>query len=243
VAFLEDVLRRMRPELERPGAEPGDLERVALEYVGEKAAARKLVHDAAELVLGVSREPRSAREARARVVRGIRNAGSMDVFRRAYERYFDRWCRYVMHIVPGDLAFAEDVVQEVVAATLSAHPDFKDHKPVNAYVRRSIRRLIGKLLGSARLEVSIDVEDAMRFDLPHAGPSPQRTAMRTERALRLRKALRESPPEEREAYLLHRLAKKPWKLKAIAEKQKVSPRTISERIRRVRARLLAVLEE
>lgn len=148
-----------------------------------------------------------------------------------------------MRLAARDPGLAEDIVEEAVAATLGAHPDFTGPKLVNRYVRLAMRTASRKLLKPRRLEVTIDVEETILAILRAITPSPQRQALRTERARRLQKVLDEAPPEEREAFELYYLARPTWKIKAIAEQQDVTRQTASNRIHRMIIKLLACLED
>jgi RNA polymerase sigma factor (sigma-70 family) len=242
--LLEDVMRRSWPDSARPDAPPRDLELIALRYVDEREAAQKLVRGAAEhLLRDPPRSLKDEREAAAVLTREIEARGSTLVFKQAYKQYRPAWYRYGLRLAARDPGLAEDIVEEAVAPTLGAHPDFTDPKAVNSYVRRAMRTAARKLLKPRRLEVSLDAEDLIPAILRSIAPSPQRQSLRAERARRLQKVLDEAPREAREAYLLHELAQPTWTIAAIAEKQNVTPRTVSNRLHRMRVRLLACLED
>jgi RNA polymerase sigma factor (sigma-70 family) len=241
--FLEDALRRTRPDIERPGSTPDDVELLAFEYVDERDAARTLVHEAADHLLSVGPELKSEKQARAQLEQEIRARGSMRVIERAHERYRDPWHYYAKSLMVGSTDLADDVVQEAFVDLLRAHPNFTDPKPVHGWMRTAIHGAALRMLGVSNLEVGLEHEPDMAASLRDPGPSPQRQAMRNERAHRLQRVLQEAHPEDREAYVLRHLAQPPWKVSAIAKKQGVSRQTVSNRIGRVRDELLDCLDE
>ena len=242
--LLEDVMRRSGPDSAHPDAPPRALELVALRYVDEREAAQKLVRGSAvRLLRDLPRSLKGAHEAAAALTRGIQARGSTLVFERAYKQYRPAWYRYGLRLAARDPGLAEDIIEEAVAATLGAHPDFTDPKAVNGYVRWAVRTAARKLLKPRRLEVSLDAEETILAILRSIAPSPQRQALRAQRARRLQKVLDEAPPEERAAFELYYLAQPTWKVKAIAEKQNVTRQTASNRIHRMLVQLLACLED
>jgi RNA polymerase sigma factor (sigma-70 family) len=241
--FLEDVLRRTRPAIERPGSTPGDAELFALEYVHEQVAARTLVYEAAEHLLGVDPELKSEMEASAQLEKEIRARGSMRVIERAHERYRDSWHHYAKSLMVGSTGLADDVVQQAFLDLLRAHPDFTDPKPVHGWMRTAIHGAALRMLGVRNLEIGLEHEADMAASRRDPGPSPGRQAMRNERAHRLQRVLQEARPEDRDAYVLRHLAQPPWKVAAIAKNQGVSRQTVWNRIRRVRDELLDSLDE
>lgn len=186
--------------------------------------------------------PGTEDQAKSRLVEAIRAEGSGRVFAQAYKERTPRWRSYVLWRVPGDAAFAEDVVHDAALATLQAKPNFTAVAAVDSYVRDSIQTVLRNFFRDKPLAVGIDAKEAP--ELPWDGPSPRRTAWRDERALLLREVFRKVPPEEQEAFELHCLAGngEKWTLDAIAKKQAVTPQTVSNRIRRLRARFLAAFD-
>lgn len=162
-------------------------------------------------------------------------------FLQGWELFHASWLRYAT-LLTEDGLLAEDVVQEAVTATLRARPDFVGVGAVDRYVREAIRTTAWRLLRKRRREVGPDDGGAPGVDPTSTGASPEELAIRAESSRRLCRVLHTLPQEERDAFLLHYGVSGSLTLDAIARRQGVSARAVSNRIQRVRAKLLCCLE-
>jgi RNA polymerase sigma factor (sigma-70 family) len=227
-------------EFEAPVAILEDLFPIALAYVHKRGDARTLVAEAAKEVVGVVGDrPELNRSRKDALAHAIRIGGTRCVIKRAYERYYDCWLSYASRFFPsGASDLAVDVVHDAFVDLWSSRKvDFSSASAVNEWMRKRIHGVAVEALGVRNCEVGLDeeAEPALSFRAP--GPSPQRHAMRAERAMRLRQILQEAMPEEREAYVLRYLAQPPLTVTAIAEKQGVSRQTVWARIRSVLSKM------
>jgi len=214
-----------------------DLLPVAFKYVRSRDAAETLVHKAAARVAGSRLS--QARDVGEALEHAVRASGTRTVIRRACRLYHRPWHRYASRFFRGAPDVAEDVIQDALLDLLnSANADFTDEKAVNAWMRQGIRGAALRTLRTRGREVALDEEprDAA-FGLCEAAASPERRAIRNERAKRLHNTLEDVAPEEREAYVLRYLAQPPWEVGTIAERQGVSRRTVSTRLATVRSRM------
>lgn len=237
-----DLAQPAASEFEASAAIPEDLLPIGLAYVHKRGDARTLVAEAAKEVVGDRPELNNNRK--EALEGAIRTRGTKLVIERACERYYNRWLSYAGRFFPGVPDLAADVVHDAVLDLWSSRKvDFSSRSKVNAWIRKRIHGVALEALDVRKHEVGLDeeAEPALSFRAP--GPSPQRRAMRNERAMRLRQILQEATPEEREAYVRRYLEKPPWTVTAIAEKQGVSRQTVWARIRRILGRMQSRFDE
>ena len=108
---------------------------------------------------------------------------------RVFREDGDRLWGYLVSLV-GDRHRAEDILQEVFLKTLAAQVDFPDETAARAYVFRSARNATIDVLRrrAVRAETSLVVDP----------PAPERRDDDEETLLRLRGAVGELSPEERD---------------------------------------------
>lgn len=246
-AFLRDVIRRTGSDDVQAVTGLQDLIDFALEYVSEDDDARRLVHDVAKAVVARRDTPKTKKAAERRLVKRIRAEGSRMVFEAAYKECGSGWRSYARRImlIKDPTFSAEDLVNQAVTAAWRARPDFTAIAAVNKYVRDAIRTTYGKWVANLlRLPVSLtslDVEE-VPLDPPGRDPSPDRRAFHSERAEQLHELLAQhTRPEDLDAFILNEVYG--WKAPDIAERQRVTARTVYDRIRKVRELIRDHLEE
>jgi len=132
-----------------------------------------------------------------RLVELIRQ-GEEAAFVELFERHKASVFRYAVHMRSGDVASAEDVVQEVFLAFLRQLERFDAARgTVQAYLLGITRRQVLKQLHDIRDEDPLD-----GVDFPAVQSDPLEHLTRAEAAARVRRAIAALPPPYREAIVL-----------------------------------------
>jgi RNA polymerase sigma-70 factor, ECF subfamily len=134
-----------------------------------------------------------------------------------------------LYAVTGDLAEAEDVVQEAFARAVARWPRIRGYELPEAWVRRVAVNLARQGLRRTRRRLRLLVRLAP--PAPEAGPSVD--------GLVLAAALRALPPAQRQVLALHHAAG--LSVREIAELLRVPEGTAKARLARGRAALAALL--
>ena len=153
--------------------------------------------------------------------------GAPDAFEVLYERYRKPLYRYLYHAV-GDKALADDLYQDVWSRIIASRAGFSRG---NGFKRWAFRIAHNRLVDHWRAlgrQPGID-GDALDELSDDASPAPDETLERGQQAERLRAALMQLPPEQREAFLLQQEAG--LSLADIAARNNVGRETIKSRLR------------
>jgi len=163
--------------------------------------------------------------------------GDGQAFEVLYARYRKPLYRYLYHAT-GDRATADDLYQDVWSRIIAARNRFRRASGFRRWAFRIAHnrladhwRALGRRPGfeTDALDAQADAED-------HA---PDRVLETRQQAARLRQALMQLPPEQREAFLLQREAG--LSLAEIAARGGVGRETVKSRLRYAAARLKALL--
>jgi RNA polymerase sigma-70 factor (ECF subfamily) len=136
----------------------------------------------------------------------------------------------------GDPAMAEDVAQESLAALVRACRNGGAPDSAEAFVFAVARRRAGRAAWRRRLWAPIE----LAFGARSVTPSPEAHAIAQNELARVRSALAELPPRDREALLL--VAVGGLSTAAAAAALGLSLSAVKMRVARARARLAALLE-
>jgi RNA polymerase sigma-70 factor (ECF subfamily) len=154
------------------------------------------------------------------------NRGSIDALSRIYRKYKDDLLRLATAL-SNDLADAEDIVQNVFLRFAQSAGQFQLTGSLRSYLATCVaNRVRNRLVVKRRQQVS---------GLDNAGliasnsKSPHQWVVDNEELIRLNKAIRQIPYEQREAITLH--LQGGMKFKEIAMLQNVSIKTVFSRYR------------
>ena len=136
----------------------------------------------------------------------------------------------------GDASQAEDVAQESLAALVRACRNGGAPESPEAFVFAVARRRAGRVAWRRRLWAPLELAFSARSD----APSPETRAIAQNEMARVRSALAELPPRDREAILL--VAVGGLSMADAAAALGLSLSAVKMRVLRARARLAAVLE-
>jgi len=149
----------------------------------------------------------------------------------------------------GNRADARDVVQDAVASTLAAEPEFESDEEANAYVLAAIHTAVGMRARGARRSARARERLPEGAASPRSDRTPLDLLIEVERQGELerlyRRALaeiRELPDEEREGLELTVLREPSMTLKEVADRQGVTVSTVHYRVKRGVAKVRTALE-
>jgi len=164
--------------------------------------------------------------------------GTSDAFEVLYERYRKPLYRYLYHAV-GNKAAADDLYQDVWSRIIASRQKFSRG---NGFKRWAFRIAHNRLVDHWRaLGRQPGMEGEALETLPdETGQGPDETLERGQQAERLRAALMQLPPDQREAFLLQQEAG--LSLADIAERESVGRETIKSRLRYAVGKLRGILE-
>ena len=164
--------------------------------------------------------------------------GAPDAFEVLYARYRKPLYRYLYHAV-GDKAAADDLYQDVWSRIIASGEKFRRG---NGFKRWAFRIAHNRLVDHWRALGRQPGMDADALDtVPGDGrQEPDETLERGRQAERLRAALMQLPPDQREAFLLQQEAG--LSLADIARRENVGRETIKSRLRYAVGKLRGMLE-
>jgi RNA polymerase sigma factor (sigma-70 family) len=179
----------------------------------QPAAAERADADARRIAAGVARGDESA-------------------FRELYDRYQNRLLRLALMLGEGDELLAHETVQTVFLAAASKLRRIESEAHLWNWLARVARQEIGKAWRRKGREVSL-------VDLSELPQRPQGIESDSELEERLEAALRATDEEERQ--LIEWFYFDGLSHKDIAERMKATPKAVSSRLERARAKLKSLI--
>lgn len=143
---------------------------------------------------------------------------------RIYEKYKDYLLTLARGLL-GDRAAAEDVVHDVFVSFAESINEFQLTGNLRAYLATCVANLARDRIRARKQARKLDAAGVIRSD----SDDPEQSALETEELTRLRQAMAQLPPEQREVVVLH--VRGGMRFREIAKLQGVSIGTTHGRYR------------
>jgi RNA polymerase sigma-70 factor, ECF subfamily len=146
--------------------------------------------------------------------------GDESVFDAVFRRYYEPLCRYACRMLGGDMAEAEDLVQQSFVKLWDRRSELQLQLSVKAYLYRAVHNASLNRLRHEKIKVKYQTIKSRQLDQQH---ETQDTHSR-ELLERLRDALQTLPPQCRQIFELSRFDE--LKYREIAEQLDISIKTV-----------------
>ena len=164
------------------------------------------------------------------------NRGDATALSRVYEKYRDDLLRLAVSLL-SDAAAAEDVVQDVFVKFAAAARTFRLTGSLRGYLATCVANAARNQLKAVGRRQAVGLDEAP--ELTSQADGPERWVVFSEEFGRVRGALAQLPPEQREVVTMHLYGQ--MRFKEIAAWQQTSIKTVQSRYRYGLSKLRSVL--